>query len=81
MPIDHGSPQPLYKQLAAIIRADIASGKIVDRMASIRDMAADYDLAEVTVRAAIAVLKEEGLVVTVPGRGTFVAPRTNGSRE
>jgi GntR family transcriptional regulator len=72
MPVDHNEPTPLYRQLAASLRADITAGKLEGRLASIRDMAADYELAEVTVRKALDILREEGLITSVPGRGTFV---------
>ena len=72
--IDRGAPEPLYIQLAALIRGQITSGELPPRAAipSITGLAADHDLAVVTVRRAVAVLVREGLVHTVPGRGTFV---------
>lgn len=75
MGIDRGAPEPLYQQLAAIIREQIRSGALPPRtmVPSVTRLAAEHDLAVVTVRNAIRLLKDEGLVVTVPGRGTFVA--------
>jgi DNA-binding transcriptional regulator YhcF (GntR family) len=35
-------------------------------------LAAEHELSLVTVRRAMAVLKDEGLIETYPGRGTFV---------
>ena len=74
MAIDRGSPEPLYQQLAAIIRSQIASGELPrrTRIPSMRDMAAEYDLAEMTVRHAVRILVAEGLLVTADGKGTFV---------
>jgi GntR family transcriptional regulator len=75
MEIDRGAPEPLYQQLAAIIREQIRSGELPSRtmVPSITRLAAQYELAEVTVRKAAGLLRDEGLIVTVPGRGTFVS--------
>jgi DNA-binding GntR family transcriptional regulator len=72
--IERGAPEPLYQQLAGILRDLIRAGDLPARtmIPSITRLAAEYELAEVTVRKALDVLKAEGLIVTVPGRGTFV---------
>jgi GntR family transcriptional regulator len=73
--IDHGAPEYLYLQLADLLREQIRRGDLPPRSAvpSITKLAADHNLAAVTVRKAMRVLIEEGLIVTYPGRGTFVA--------
>ena len=43
------------------------------RIPSLDDLVAEFDLAEMTVRRAIKILIDEGLIVTRPGRGTYVA--------
>lgn len=75
MPIDRAAPEPLYQQLAAILREQIRSGELRPRtpVPSITQLAGEYELANMTVRKAIRLLMDEGLVITVPGRGTFVA--------
>lgn len=75
MGVDHAAPEYVYKQLAAVLRAKIESGEFPprSRIPSLRQLEAEYDVAPMTVRRAIAVLVDEGLVVTYPGRGTFVA--------
>jgi DNA-binding GntR family transcriptional regulator len=73
--IDRASPEPLYRQLAAVLRARIESGELAGPVPSIRRLHEEYDLAEVTVRQALGILKTEGLIVTSPGRGTFTRPR------
>lgn len=66
---------PPWRQLAAVYRERIQSGKLVPgaRLPSISDLSQEYDLAITTVQKAIAALKEEGLIVTSP-MGTFVTP-------
>lgn len=73
--IDHEGPVTPYRQLAGILQARIARGDWAPgrRMASETDLVQQYGLARTTVRRAIAVLVEDGVVVVVPQRGTFVA--------
>ena len=72
---------PPYRQLAAILRARIASGDLAPgaRLPSIIDLGARYEVGSVTVRKALAILKAEGLVVAEPGWGHFVAEDPPGS--
>lgn len=72
----HGS-EPSYKQLAAQLRERIISGRIQPREAlpSISYLTQETGLAVGTVRRAVELLISEGLVYTVPGRGTFAAAR------
>lgn len=74
--IDPWSVKPLYQQLAALLRAQIEDGTWLPgaRLPSEPGLQQAHGLARDTVRAAIRVLREEGLVVTLPGRGTFVKP-------
>jgi GntR family transcriptional regulator len=70
--IDPQSPVHPYEQLALHLREQIASGRIDSQLPSITDLTAETGLAVGTVRRAINILVKEGLVQTVPGRGTFV---------
>ncbi|HTW02149.1 MAG TPA: winged helix-turn-helix domain-containing protein [Streptosporangiaceae bacterium] len=72
MKIDETSPEHPYLQLAGLLRADIESGKITNQIPSITKLTEETRLAVGTVRRAINILVKEGLVETVPGRGTFV---------
>ena len=71
--IDLRSPEPSYLQLAAILRSRIESGEIGsdEALPSITFLVQETGLAVGTVRKAIKVLADEGLVVTVPGRGSY----------
>jgi len=75
--LDRDAPQPLSRQLAALIRAEIESGKRLpgSRLPSINALAAEHDVATATVVKALRILKEEGLVIGSSGHGTFVAER------
>lgn len=70
--IDPESPVHPYEQVARQLREQIKSGKIDSQLPSITDLTAQTGLAVGTVRRAINILVKEGLVQTVPGRGTFV---------
>lgn len=41
-------------------------------MPSLRALAAEYEVAELTAHAAVKQLQSEGLIVSSPGRGTYV---------
>jgi GntR family transcriptional regulator len=72
--IDQRSPVPAYRQLADILQGQIESGKLPpdSRLASETTLIQEYGVARGTVRQAIAVLRDRGLVVTVQGRGSYV---------
>lgn len=73
MTIDLDSPDPLYEQVAAIIRRRIQDGSYEKRVPSARKLMDEFDLSLPTVQRAIGLLRDEGVVVTRVGRGTFVA--------
>jgi GntR family transcriptional regulator len=64
----------LYMRVAADIIARIESGELAPgtRLRSERDLAAHYEVAYHTIRRAMEVLRERGLIVSIHGRGTFV---------
>jgi DNA-binding GntR family transcriptional regulator len=73
--IDPNGPELVYRQVADHLASRIASGDLAPgtRLPAERDLAAFYGVAYDTIRRATAVLREQGLIVTVHGRGTFVA--------
>ena len=73
MKIDETSPEHSYRQLAELLRARIIAGEITTVVPSITDLTEQTGLAVGTVRRAIKILVDDGLVRTVPGRGTYVA--------
>jgi GntR family transcriptional regulator len=76
MTIDREWDEPVYRQLAAILRAQIASGELAPRrpIPSIRTLVEEYGVARATAAKAITLLADEGLVRVVKGRGWFVTP-------
>jgi hypothetical protein len=55
----------------------ITSGDLVpgQRLPSIVDLATEYHVTTGTVQKALRILKSEGLIISVPSYGTFVAER------
>ena len=74
MGVDEASPDWPYQQVAAKIRERIRAGELGPRLPSYMTLAHELEVSPMTVQRAIKVLKDEGLVVTYPGRGTFVVP-------
>lgn len=66
---------PAYTQLADIIKEDIASGSLPPgiRIPAEAKLAQQYNVSTMTVRQALNVLAEEGLVDRIHGSGTFVS--------
>jgi DNA-binding GntR family transcriptional regulator len=75
MTIEHDRGVPVYEQLAAILRAQIASGELRPERAlpSGKVLVQRYGVARGTVDHAIALLKEEGLVYVLKGKGVYVS--------
>ncbi len=72
MSLDHDSPDPLYEQLAAVIRGQIERGELTGRVPSAKTLAQRYEVAVGTAERALAVLREAGLIRSAIGRGHFV---------
>jgi GntR family transcriptional regulator len=72
--IDRDGPTPVYVQLAAILRGRIERGEIAPGRAlpSETTLMQEHGLARETVRKAVRVLRDEGLVQIVQGRGAYV---------
>jgi DNA-binding GntR family transcriptional regulator len=74
-PIDPNKIAYVYMQVADHIAARIAAGELRPgaRLPGERDLGTEYGVAYLTARRAIRELRERGLVVTLPAKGTFVA--------
>ena len=73
--LDHDSPDPLYAQLAGLLREAIADGTYPVRLPAEAELEEIYGVSRDTVRRAVFVLSREGIVRVSPGRGTFVIRR------
>jgi GntR family transcriptional regulator len=70
-------PEYAYVQVAHHIEARIDAGDLAPgaRLPGERALAEEYQVALGTIRSALNVLRERGLVVTTPSKGTFIARR------
>ena len=75
--IDNKSGAPIYEQLHTQIKNQILSGELQpeEAMPSIRGLARDLRISVITTKRAYEDLERDGFVVTVAGKGCFVAPR------
>lgn len=75
MKIDRGAGIAIWRQIAEWLKAEISSGTFVtgSKLPTEADIAARFDVNRHTVRRAIAVLVNEGILRADQGRGTFVA--------
>ena len=66
---------PAYIRIHDKIKADVDDGtwKIGQRLPSERDLCDTFDVSRMTVRQAITLLVDEGILERKPGSGTFVA--------
>lgn len=71
------SAVPLYIQIASALRQRIESGhwQPGQKISTLEELEREFEVARVTVRLAIELLENEGLVQRQQGRGTFVADK------
>lgn len=72
VPVDPFAPDRAYLQVADDVQRRIAAGEFTDRIPSERYLAAEYETSAKTIRSAMVVLKDRGVVRTAGTRGTFV---------
>lgn len=72
--IDKNSMVPIYKQVADSIRDDVYNGILEkgDKLASEQNLSEFIGISRGTIRKAIAVLIDDGTLVQIQGKGTFV---------
>lgn len=81
--IDREGPEPVYRQVAAVLRKRIESGVYQPGrpLPSEPHLMSEFEVARETARKAVRVLRDEGLVLIVQGRGAFVTPPAEESRD
>ena len=72
MTVDPDEPTPLYIQLANLIRGQIERGELTGRVTSIKTLAQQHGGAMGTAERALVILRDEGTITVVVGRGAFV---------
>lgn len=74
--LNNASMVPIYEQLVGQIKNQILSGELPENepLPSVRALSTTLKISALTVKKAYDKLEEDGFVVTVHGKGTYVAP-------
>lgn len=75
--IDNKSGVPIYDQIYSQIKAQIIGDALRqdEALPSIRSLAKDLRISVITTKRAYDALEAEGFIYTLPGKGSFVAPK------
>ena len=73
--LNSASMVPIYEQLMDQVKNEIISGELAQNEAlpSVRALSGELRISALTVKKAYDRLEEEGFVITVHGKGTYVA--------
>jgi GntR family transcriptional regulator len=73
--IDNASDRPVYQQIIDQVKRDIALGRLAkeDKLPTVRELARQIAINPNTIGKAYRQLEQEGIIVTKPGAGAFVA--------
>ena len=73
--INNSSMQPIYEQILGQIKNCIMRGELKEEemLPSVRSLAKDLRVSALTVKKAYDTLEQEGFIITVHGKGSFVA--------
>ncbi len=73
--IDRVAPTPIYQQILNEIRDRISSGKWTAgiQIPTEAELENELQVSRVTIRQALSAAVEEGLIIRMPGKGTFVS--------
>ena len=68
---------PMYEQIISILKKEIEENKYAEgsSIGTHEELTKRFDVSLITVRRAVEILQEEGLVVIRQGKGTFVRPK------
>lgn len=75
--LSNTSGKPIYDQISAQIKASIISGELNegDALPSIRLLAKELRISVITTKRAYEELERDGFILSVPGKGCFVASK------
>ena len=73
--INNSSMQPIYEQIVEQVKSDILKGNLLQGvpLPSVRTLSKELRISALTVKKAYDALEQEGFVVTVHGKGSFVS--------
>lgn len=73
--ISNSSMQPIYEQVVSQVKQAILNGSLApeSKLPSVRELAGELRISALTVKKAYDTLEQEGFILTVHGKGSFVA--------
>lgn len=73
--VSNSSQEPIYEQIATQIKNMIMRGELGedDALPSIRNLARELQISVITTKRAYEELERDGYILSVPGKGSFVA--------
>lgn len=73
--INNSSMQPIYEQIVGQVKEKIMNGELKQEEAlpSVRTLSKELRISALTVKKAYDTLEQEGFVVTVHGKGSFIS--------
>ena len=73
--VNNTSMQPIYEQIVEQVKGLIMQGEMQqgEMLPSVRTLSKDLRISALTVKKAYDTLEQEGFIVTVHGKGSFVA--------
>jgi len=77
--IKNSAGVPIYEQIKEQVKEAILNDEMKDgdMLPSIRQLAGDLKVSVITTTRAYAELEQEGYIITVQGKGCYVAPKDN----
>ena len=81
--LDYRDARPIYEQVRDNLRRLMVSGAIQEgeKLPSVRSLASNLAINPNTIQRAYESLEAEGSVYSIPGKGSFAAPRTGVDEE
>ena len=81
--LDYRDARPIYEQVRDKLRRLMVSGAIQEgeKLPSVRSLASNLAINPNTIQRAYESLETEGYVYSIPGKGSFAAPRTGVDEE
>ena len=73
--IDNSSNRAVYQQLIDQVKRDIALGRLIkdEKLPTVRELARQLAINPNTIAKAYRQLEQEGIIITKPGSGAFIA--------
>ena len=81
--LNYRDPQPIYEQVKSEFRRLILSGALPrgEKLPSVRELAGSLAINPNTIQRAYRELEAEGYILSMPGKGSFVADATDLERQ